>query len=401
MTKKTITTVIALALGALVFARTPQEMAIAKDWKAFSMCDIESITNYMPKANAIDVYEMCLATNVNYWKAAYLVNCGYVEVTQEKCYNYFKSKWPDELAFDAAWMVADNSKTSSWQLDIAESGLKAGTVKSQNFLLSVLIANGKLKSDEAEFLRIASDALAKGDFITASAPIYCWPTLDRNYKTDETETLKKWRDDNADAIMTGLASMELTDAVASCWRQCIYNLFKRDQVANDRSSTYAMRFFNAKFFDAKFGGLSHYYPSWAFCAAQIEAFVKNSTDVKAVYDELMKNIYPRNRVYCIEIFKKNFEKFATNPNIAFKVALEINDVSKMIDALVASTNDLGAEDISKVIEKIVVLDADYRTADVVKILKNINAKYTLKLYDDRDTWEPILSKVRALIDTRL
>ena len=84
-----------------------------------------------------------------------------------------------------------------------------------------------------------------------------------------------------------------------------------------------------------------------------------------------------------------------------EVAIYLDDVDKMLDALVASTNDLGAEDISKVIEKIVVLDADYRTADVVKILKNINAKYTLKLYDDRDTWEPILSKIRALIDTRL
>ena len=68
----------------------------------------------MPKANAIDVYEMCIATNVNYWKAASLVNLGYVDVTQEKCYNDLKGKWPDELAFNAAWMVAANSKTSSW-----------------------------------------------------------------------------------------------------------------------------------------------------------------------------------------------------------------------------------------------------------------------------------------------
>ena len=45
------------------------------------------------------------------------------------------------------------------------------------------------------------------------------------------------------------------------------------------------------------------------------------------------------------------------------------------------------------------IDAGYRTEDLKQILLNINKKYTLKLYDDRDSWEPVLSKVRALIDT--
>lgn len=87
---------------------------LTKIGKHFQCVTFASITNYMPKANAIDVYEMCIATNVNYWKAASLVNLGYVDVTQEKCYNDLKGKWPDELAFNAAWMVAANSKTSSW-----------------------------------------------------------------------------------------------------------------------------------------------------------------------------------------------------------------------------------------------------------------------------------------------
>lgn len=45
------------------------------------------------------------------------------------------------------------------------------------------------------------------------------------------------------------------------------------------------------------------------------------------------------------------------------------------------------------------IEAGYRTADLKQVLLNINKKYTLKLYDDRDTWEPVLSKVRALLDT--
>ena len=43
-------------------------------------------------------------------------------------------------------------------------------------------------------------------------------------------------------------------------------------------------------------------------------------------------------------------------------------------------------------------DPDYRPTEVLKALKVINKKYTLKLYDNHDTWEPILSKIRALID---
>ena len=126
--------------------------------------------------------------------------------------------------------------------------------------------------------------------------------------------------------------------------------------------------------------------------------MKNSTDAKLMYKCIMKQVLKTDRS---KLFKTYFDKFAADPNVAFKVALEINDADKMLDALVASTNGLTPEDITVIIERVVALDADYRVADVVKILKNINAKYTLKLYDDRDTWEPILSKIRALIDIRL
>ena len=44
------------------------------------------------------------------------------------------------------------------------------------------------------------------------------------------------------------------------------------------------------------------------------------------------------------------------------------------------------------------VDAGYRTDDLRLALANVNKKYTIKLYDDRDTWEPILSKIRAMIE---
>ena len=61
-------------------------------------------------------------------------------------------------------------------------------------------------------------------------------------------------------------------------------------------------------------------------------------------------------------------------------------------------SSIASELIEKVVAQINTFDPDYRAADVLKALRVINKKYTLKLYDDRDTWEPILSKVRALID---
>lgn len=62
-------------------------------------------------------------------------------------------------------------------------------------------------------------------------------------------------------------------------------------------------------------------------------------------------------------------------------------------------DNASATTILNVIPFFASIDAEYRTKDLKKILLNINKKYTLKLYDDRDTWEPVLSKVRALLDT--
>ncbi len=401
MNKTTMTLAAALALGASAFAATPQEMVAAKDWEAFSMCGFATITNYMPKANAADVYAACLATNVNYWKAANLALLGYA-ASPEQCYNDLKSKWPTKEAFSSAWAIAANKNVNNlaWQLEIAEEASKAQTTLPKDWACNVLVYSNKLKTNEAEFLRIASEALARGDFVTACAPIFTWPRSS-GWNAAETETLKAWRDANASAVMTGLAEMDMFPEVCTKWRVCMFNLATRDLAAGDKGCSYAMRFFNPKFYDAKFGNLSwagQYLRDWTFGKAQLDAFMKNSTDAKLMYKWLTKQINKTDRS---KLFKMNFEKFATDPNVAFKVALEINDTDKMLDALLSSTADLTPEEITAIIEKVVALDADYRAADVVKILKNINAKYTLKLYDDRDTWEPILSKIRALIDTRL
>lgn len=81
-----------------------------------------------------------------------------------------------------------------------------------------------------------------------------------------------------------------------------------------------------------------------------------------------------------------------------EVANYLNDTDKTIDSLLEIDDKMSATAIAKAVETINSLDPEYRRDDVLKALRVINKRYTLKLYDDRDTWEPILSKVRALID---
>ena len=83
-----------------------------------------------------------------------------------------------------------------------------------------------------------------------------------------------------------------------------------------------------------------------------------------------------------------------------ELAFYLNDTDKIIDAFKTVGTDATPEQLNKLIPIINGLDYKYRAAEVLDILKNINSKYTLKLYDDRDTWEPILSKIRAMIDAR-
>ena len=85
---------------------------------------------------------------------------------------------------------------------------------------------------------------------------------------------------------------------------------------------------------------------------------------------------------------------------AASLALYLNDSDKILDVYKKIGTDATADQINAFIPIVNALDYNYRSAEVLDILKNINAKYTLKLYDDRDTWEPILSKIRAMIDAR-
>lgn len=85
--------------------------------------------------------------------------------------------------------------------------------------------------------------------------------------------------------------------------------------------------------------------------------------------------------------------------VKIELAVYLNDVDKIIDALKTVNDKVDAKVIGSIIAPLNAVDVGYRTDDLRFALMNVNKKYTLKLYEDRDTWEPILSKIRAMIDT--
>lgn len=93
--------------------------------------------------------------------------------------------------------------------------------------------------------------------------------------------------------------------------------------------------------------------------------------------------------------------FLSNSKEKLSSALYCNNADKIIEVLTTCDTTLSANDINAALLAINALDPDYKPAEVVKALKAVNQRYTLKLYDDRDTWEPVLSKVRAMIEIRL
>lgn len=93
--------------------------------------------------------------------------------------------------------------------------------------------------------------------------------------------------------------------------------------------------------------------------------------------------------------------FMSNSKAKLSSALYCNNADKLIEVLTTCDMSLSAKDLEPALIAINALDPDYKPAEVLKALKAVNQRYTLKLYDDRDTWEPVLSKVRAMIETRL
>ena len=107
-----------------------------------------------------------------------------------------------------------------------------------------------------------------------------------------------------------------------------------------------------------------------------------------------------NKDASIDLLEKCLAKDSIDENFLFEIALYIGNNDKIIDIVTDTKGGLSPKNIEEFIKIVVGADIDYKKAEILKALKTVNQRYTLKLYDDRDKWEPVLSKIRALIDTK-
>ena len=128
-----------------------------------------------------------------------------------------------------------------------------------------------------------------------------------------------------------------------------------------------------------------------------EIIAKNVTDPK---EALTFSAFIDKKTKNKEMTKGLYPVISKDIHLAVKTALYLNDVDKMIDIMLNAGEDLTADEIASMIPMVNSLAADYRTTEIVTALRNINSRYTLRLYNERETWEPILSKIRAMIDVR-
>lgn len=95
-----------------------------------------------------------------------------------------------------------------------------------------------------------------------------------------------------------------------------------------------------------------------------------------------------------------FSVIAKDVKYGIEAAIYLKDNDKLIDVLLTANEKLSADDLNKIIPAVNILDIDFRKDDVVKVLRNLNSRYTIRLYEDYKTWEPIISKLRAMIEVR-
>lgn len=142
-------------------------------------------------------------------------------------------------------------------------------------------------------------------------------------------------------------------------------------------------------------------PAMRQAMADMFAYIKESMKPGVRKDDLLKR-------YAAVLDKTAGTKEASLSTIEFlscssqklAVAYNCNDADKVIEILAKCDTTFKPSQIKAALGMLNALDPDYKTADVVKALKAVNQRYTLKLYDDRDAWEPVLSMVRAMIECR-
>lgn len=389
-----MTTLVGAVLAAgIAVAETPQEIE--------AMVNYDSFTNAVNAENAKAVYDIAIA-NSNAVKVSWLSDLGLAD--KAKAYEDFMAK---NAAF-AAWsiicrgtkeLVTPERKFQIAEAIVNDTDFKA-TKENAYFCKNLLVYsyNKELlcwKADATRFFKVCDKALDKKDYYTALAGLEAY-SPGYNWAKIQSDEAKAWCEANIDEIINRLATAKFGGRgyARACFIQSIPDL-----AAKDYESAFGMKNFKPELY--KDDVVPSYVGSFAvlykFGREMLAAYAANTTDSAKLMNNYVNKLPANKRA---EAVKKVADKLKKDPAVYLAAGIVANNVDMIIDALLASTDKLTAADVKAIIAPINAVDADYRKEDIAKVLRNINSKYTIKLYDDRDAWEPILSKIRAMLEVR-
>lgn len=386
-----MTTMIAavLASTALV-AATPKEMLDAGDYASFvKYTNLSKDAKLVTLANASPIYDAALAAT-NYAKAGCVAAIAYSLGDKSLLADLFNSKIPAT--------VDDLEKLpSQWSFNLVDD---------PRFSVEYTNGKGETKKSPLCLNEIEPDLMlaffkrmkAAGSFNSASGAF--WESVSDVKGTKgglNKHMTAEWQEFLASFTPAEVQSFKYFGSYT-----CAMGYFRRlDFMSQDPSEPNVSRYWSPETWKRLvkiIGGLttinsSKFYYEGLEIAKDNSKSVATRIKAASILDKRAKTKEASESIYSYVVENGTFGE-------ATSLALYLKDNDKILDVYKKIGTDATAEQINAFIPVVNALDYNYRSAEVLDILKNINAKYTLKLYDDRDTWEPILSKIRAMIDAR-
>jgi hypothetical protein len=371
MKLKTIIGTIALA-ASTCFGATDAElkaMLDAKDYNGFAFtANNIQLTNLLDKTSAPNVVTEYAKANILH-RTKYIITAQLIDPID--AINIYVENKNSEAMYLAADTKNDDLIIDTWSklIDIPEIDIKP--------IFFVLWSNIKIKQNNLELTKKTANRILKEYPINYTSFIYYYDkTASDDYKLWAKECVLNINKETCNLV--GFKQL-IPRNFGKTINFYFENIFKINSIDNSNVIV-------------KYLYYTDYYNQ------AIEVLANNLIDPESAYkrfsleaDKIAKNK---------EMTKRMWPVISKDIHLGLDAAKYLNDVDKVIDILLVAKEELSAEELNSVIPMINALEIDYRKDDIIKALRNINGRYTLKLYDDRETWEPVLSKIRALIDVR-
>ena len=345
--------------------------------------------NQVTAANAQAVIDASVATT-NYSKIAYCRSQGFISF--EKVNELLAGKWEFRAALNNNANASSN-KTLQAAVIADLLAMDKNEEKMDNALVNAVV---KFDHTADRKISVAKELMYAGKKIKAIRPLYAYyrqkvfasnPEFAQYCKGVSDELLTAWLAAEPTKLSNGRLESAFTDGLDIV----TYLKLIRDERAKSPAVAEKVAKYAKDGQSLYIGELTPVGIASANAYLESGDFGREETKIIAAQglDRVNNNKNTSDKILWPQL------KNAVNK---INVALYLNDVNKMIDVLKVIDDKLDAKVVESVIAPLNDVNAGYRTDDLRLALMNINKKYTLRLYDDRDTWEPILSKIRAMID---